>query len=86
MYQCLYEIFNNTEDMLKFFDMSEIAELIAFPVVVSIESEASHKFFGDDINFERICENLKAKCFELGIPNNKQGVYVTISTPGEEDE
>ena len=72
--------------MLKFFDMSEIAELVVSPVVVSIESGTSHKFFSDDINFERIRENLKAKCLELGVPNNKQGVYVTISTPGEEDE
>lgn len=85
MYQCSYEVFNNTEDMLKFFDISEIA-VVASPIVVSIESGASHKFLSDDLNFERAQDNMKAKCFELGVPNNKQGVYMTVSTPGEEDE
>ena len=65
--------------MIKTFDMSEIATVNP-PMVTPIESGSSHKFFGHDMNFERIRNNFAAKCFELGVPNNKQGLYLAIST------
>jgi len=79
-YQCIYELFNNTGDILKFFDMSEIIPDVFDPTTVTIDSGSSHKFYGNNINFERIKDNMKAKCFELGIPNNKQGIYLTFTT------
>jgi hypothetical protein len=79
-YQCVYTLINNSSLYLKAFDLTDLVHQVEGQQVVDIEAETEYEFYGNDMNFERIQANMKAKCFELGVPNDKTGVYLTIHT------
>jgi hypothetical protein len=80
MYECVYTVTNNTADMLVAFNFQNIASPLEGLQVADIAAETSHEFYGNDFRFEKIFENMRARCDFLGLEYGSNGLHLDIRT------
>ena len=80
MYECTYTVTNNTADMLVAFNFQSIASPLEGLQVAHIDAGESYAFYGNDFRFEKIFENMKARCAFLGLEYGSNGLHLDIAT------